>query len=95
MPFRQLDSAFSHQELKEIIGFGDVKVVCALGLLDPTLVHGQWFFAPHDLSSSYLLIIVRVFHLVGLLQELIVDISYVVQLVEPGVLLKPISLVAH
>jgi hypothetical protein len=67
MPFRQLDSAFFHQELKKLIGFGDVKVVCALGLLDPTLVHGQRFLAPHDLSGSYLLIIVRVFYLVGLL----------------------------
>jgi hypothetical protein len=46
VPFRQLDSAFFYQELKKLIGFGDVKVVCALGLLDPTLVHGQWFLAP-------------------------------------------------
>jgi hypothetical protein len=50
---------------------------------------------PHDLSSSHFLIIVRIFHLVGLFKELIVDISYVVLLVEPGVLLKPIGLVAH
>jgi hypothetical protein len=33
--------------------------------------------------------------LVGPFKELIVDISYVVLLVEPGVLLKPIGLVAH
>jgi hypothetical protein len=95
MPFRQLDSAFFHQELKQLIGFGDVKVVCALGLFDPPLVHGQRLLAPLDLSGSYLLIIVGIFHLVGLFQELIVDISYVVLLVEPGVLLKPIGLVAH
>jgi hypothetical protein len=95
VPFRQLDSAFFHQELKKLIGFGDVKVVCALGLLDPTLVHGQRFLASHDLSGSYLLIIAGIFHLVGLLQELIVDVSYVVLPVEPGVLLKPIGLVAH
>jgi hypothetical protein len=40
MPFRQLDSAFFHQELKQFIGFGDVKVVRAFSLFDPTLIHG-------------------------------------------------------
>jgi hypothetical protein len=95
MPLRQLDSAFFYQELKKLISCGDIKVVCAIGLLDPSLVHGQRFLAPHDLSDSYFLIIVRIFHLVGLLQELIIDVSYVVLLVEPGVLLKPIGLVAH
>jgi hypothetical protein len=94
MPLRQLDSAFFHQEVKKFIGFGDIEVVCALGLLDPTLVHDQRLLAPHDLSSSHFLIIIRIFHLVGLLKELIVDIGYVVLLVEPGVL-KPIGLVAH
>jgi hypothetical protein len=95
MPFRQLDSAFFYQELKQLISFGDVKVVCALGLFDPALVHGQRLLAPHDLSGSYLLIIVGIFHLVGPFQKLIVDIGYVVLLAEPGVLLKPIGLVAH
>jgi hypothetical protein len=95
MPFRQLDSAFLYQEVKKLISLGDVKVVCALGLLDPTLVHGQRFLAPHDLSSSHFWIIVKIFYLVGLFKELIVDISYLVLLVEPGVLLKPIGLVAH
>jgi hypothetical protein len=95
MPFRQLDSAFFHQELKQLISFGDVKVVCALSLFDPTLVHGQRLLAPHDLSDSYLLIIIGIFHLVGLFQELILDISYAVLLVEPCVLLKTIGLVAH
>jgi hypothetical protein len=95
MPFRQLGSAFFYQELKKFIGFGDVEVVCALGLLDPTLVHGQQFLAPHDLSGSHFLIIVKIFHLVGPFKELIVDVSYVVMLVESSVLLKPIGLVAH
>jgi hypothetical protein len=95
MPLRQLDSAFLHQEVKQLISFGDVKVVCALGLLDPALIHGQRLLAPHDLSSSHFPIIVRIFHLIGLLQELVVDISYVVLLVEPGVFLKPVGLVAH
>jgi hypothetical protein len=26
MPFRQLDSAFLHQELEELVSFGDIKV---------------------------------------------------------------------
>jgi hypothetical protein len=95
MPLRRLNSAFFHQELKQLIGFGDVKVVCTLGLFDPMLVHGQRLLAPHDLSGSYLLIVVGILHLVGLFQELIVDISYVVLLVEPGVLLKLVGLVAH
>jgi hypothetical protein len=95
MPLRQLDSAFFYQEVKKLISLGDVEVVCALGLLDPTLVHGQRLLAPHELSSSHFLIIVRIFHFVGLFKKLIVDISYVVLLVEPGVLLKPIGLVAH
>jgi hypothetical protein len=33
--------------------------------------------------------------LISLLQELIVDIGYIVLLVEPGVFLKPLGLVAH
>jgi hypothetical protein len=95
MPFRQFYSTFFHQEFKQLIGFSDIKVVCAFGLLDPALIHGQRFLPPHDLSSSHFLIIVRVLHLIGLLQELIVDISYVVLFVEPGVLFKPVGLVAH
>jgi hypothetical protein len=70
MPFRQLDSAFFHQELKQFIGFGDVKVVCAFSLFDPTLIHGQRLLAPHDLGGSYLLIIIGILHLVSLFQEL-------------------------
>jgi hypothetical protein len=77
MPFRQFDLAFFHQEFKQLISFSDVKVVCAFGLFDPTLIHGQRFLPPHDLSSSHFLVIVRVLHLIGLFQELIVDISYV------------------
>jgi hypothetical protein len=95
MPFRQLDSTFFHQEFKHLIGFSDVKIVHAFGLLDPALIHGQRFLPPHDLSSSHFLVIVRVLHLIGLLQELIVDLSYVMLFAEPGVLLKTVSLVAH
>ena len=39
MPFWQLDSAFLHQELKEFISLSHVKVIRALGLLYPLLVH--------------------------------------------------------
>jgi hypothetical protein len=39
MPLRQLDSAFLYQELEKFVSFGDVEVICALDLLDPTLVH--------------------------------------------------------
>jgi hypothetical protein len=41
MPFRQLDSAFFYQELKELVSLGDIKVIRALGLLYPPLVHSQ------------------------------------------------------
>jgi hypothetical protein len=41
MPFRQLDSAFLHQELEKLVSFGDIKVVRALGLLYPPLVYSQ------------------------------------------------------
>jgi hypothetical protein len=39
MPFWQLDSAFLYKELKELISLGHIKIICALGLLDPSLVH--------------------------------------------------------
>jgi hypothetical protein len=39
MPLRQLDSAFFHQELKELVSLSHVKVIRALGLLYPPLVH--------------------------------------------------------
>jgi hypothetical protein len=48
MPLRQFDSAFLHQEFKQLINFSDIKVVCAFGLLDLALIHGQWLFAPPD-----------------------------------------------
>jgi hypothetical protein len=39
MPFWQLDSAFLYKELKELVSLGHIKVICALGLLYPSLVH--------------------------------------------------------
>jgi hypothetical protein len=91
MPFRQLDSAFLYQELKKFVSFGDIEIICALGLLDPTLIHSQRFLAPHDLSGGHFLFIIRISHLVGPLKELIVDVSYVVVFGKPGVLLEPIG----
>jgi hypothetical protein len=95
MSFRQLDSAFVYQELKKLVSFGDIEVIRALGLLDPPLVHGQRLLSPHNLGSSHFLVIIRIFYLVGLLKELVVDVSYIVVLGKSGVLLEPIGLVAH
>jgi hypothetical protein len=39
MPSRQLDSAFLYKELKELVSLGHIKIICALGLLYPSLVH--------------------------------------------------------
>jgi hypothetical protein len=39
MLFWQLDSAFLHEELKELISLGHIKIIGVLGLLDPSLVH--------------------------------------------------------
>jgi hypothetical protein len=95
MPFRQLDSAFLYQELKKLVSFGHIEVIHALGLLDPPLVHSQRLLAPHNLSGGHFLAIIRIFYLVSLLKELVVDVSYVVVLGKSGVLLEPIGLVAH
>jgi hypothetical protein len=57
------------------------------------MVNGS--FPAHDLSSSHFLVVVGVLHLIGLFQELIVDIGYVVLFAEPGVFLKTVGLVAH
>jgi hypothetical protein len=95
MPFRQLDSAFLHQEIKQLISFSDVEIIGAFGLFDPALIHGQWFLPPHDFDRSHVLVIIRVLNLVGFFQELIVDIRHVVLFAEPGVFLKTVGLVAH
>jgi hypothetical protein len=39
MPLRKHDSAFLHQELKELVRLGHVKVIRALGLLYPSLIY--------------------------------------------------------
>jgi hypothetical protein len=95
MPFRQLDSAFLHQELKQLISFSDVEIVGAFGLFNPALIHGQWLLSPHDFGRSHVLVIIRILHLVGSFQELIVDICYVMLFVEPDIFLETVGLVAH
>jgi hypothetical protein len=39
MPLWQLDSTFLHHELKELVSLGHVKVICALSLFYPSLIH--------------------------------------------------------
>jgi hypothetical protein len=89
MPFRQFDSAFLHQELKELVSLGDIKVIRALGLLYPPLVHSQRLLAPHNLSGGHFLVIIEIFHLASLLEKLVVDISYVMCLANLVSFLKP------
>jgi hypothetical protein len=39
MPFWQLDSSFLYKKLKELISLGHIKIIGALGFLNPSLVH--------------------------------------------------------
>jgi hypothetical protein len=39
MPIWQLDSAFLHEELKELISLGHIEIIGALSLLDSPLIH--------------------------------------------------------
>jgi hypothetical protein len=39
MPLWQLDSTFLHQEQKELVSLSHVKVIRALGLLYPSMIH--------------------------------------------------------
>jgi hypothetical protein len=95
MPFRQSDSAFLYQELKQLVSFRDVEIVGPFGLFAPALIHSQWLLSPHDFGRSHVLFIIRVFHQVGLVQELVVDIRHIMLLAEPGILLEAVCLVAH
>jgi hypothetical protein len=92
MPFWQLDSAFLYKELKELINLGHIKVICTLGLLDLSLVHCQWLFAPHHLSCGYLLLIISFFPLISSFEELVVDVSYIIVFGKPGVFLESVTL---
>jgi hypothetical protein len=39
MPIWQLDPAFLHKELKELISLGHIEIIGALGLLDSPLIY--------------------------------------------------------
>jgi hypothetical protein len=39
MPIWQLDSAFLHEELKELMNLGHIEIIGAFVLLDPPLIH--------------------------------------------------------
>jgi hypothetical protein len=52
-------------------------------------------FAPHNFSRCHFLIVIKIFYLVSFLEELIIDISYIVMLGKSGILLEPLSLIAH
>jgi hypothetical protein len=95
MPLGQLDSAFFYQELEELVGFCDIEVIRALGLFDPTPIHSQRLLAPHNLSGSHFLVIIKILYLVSLLKELVVDMSYVMVLGKSGILLELVGLIAH
>jgi hypothetical protein len=60
----------------------------------------RWFIvkgllAPHNLSGGHFLVIIKIFHLVSLLEELVIDISYVMVLGKSGILLEPVGLITH
>jgi hypothetical protein len=77
MPFWQLDSAFFHEEFKELICLGYIKILGAFSLLDPPLICCQWLFTPHYLYCSYFLFIIIFISLICPFEELIIDVSYV------------------
>jgi hypothetical protein len=95
MPFWQLDSAFLHEELKDLISLGHIQIISALSLLDPPLIHCYWLFAP----TLFQLQLFPLHHQIPLLDQLSRGIDYRCQHItvfgEPGVLLETISMVAH
>jgi hypothetical protein len=95
MPIWQLDSAFFHEELKELICLGHVEIIGAFSLFDPPLIYCQWLFAPHYFSYSYFLFIIILLSLISTFEELIIDVSYVTVVDKSGVFLEAISLIAH
>jgi hypothetical protein len=95
MPIWQLDPAFFHEELKELIYLGHIKIIGAFSFLNPTLIYCQWLFAPHYFCCSYFLFIILFLSLICPFEELIVDVSYVIVFDKSGVFLEAISLIAH
>jgi hypothetical protein len=95
MPFWQIDSAFFHEEFKEFICLGHIKIIGALSLLDPPLIYYQWLFAPHYLCCNYFLFIIIFISLICPFEALIIDVSYVILFDKSGVFLEAICLIAH
>jgi hypothetical protein len=95
MPFWQLDLAFFHEEIEELICLGHIKIIGAFSLLDPPLIYFQWLFAPHNLCCSYFLFIIILTSLICPFEELILDFSYIIVLNKSGVFLEAIFLIAH
>jgi hypothetical protein len=95
MPIWQLDSAFFHEEFKELICRIHIKIIGAFRLLDLPLIYCQWLFAPYYLSCSYFLFIIIFISLICPFEELIVDVSYVIVFYKSGVFLETIWLIAH
>jgi hypothetical protein len=93
MSIWQLDSAFFHEELKELICFGNIKIIGAFSLLDPPLIYCQWLFDPHYFGCSYFFFIIFL-SLIFPFEELIIDVSYVTVFDKSGVFLEGISMVA-
>jgi hypothetical protein len=95
MPFWQLDSTFFHEEFKELIYLGHIKIIGAFSLLNPPLIYCQWLFAPDYFCCSYFLFIIIFISLICPFEELIIDVSYVTVFDKSGVFLEAISLIAH
>jgi hypothetical protein len=92
MPFWQHNSAFFHDEFKELICLGHIKIIGAFSLLDPPLIYCQWLFAPHYLCCSYFLFIIIFTSLICPFEVLILD---VIVFDKSGVFLEAICLIAH
>jgi hypothetical protein len=95
MPLWQLDPAFFHEEIEELICLGYIKIIGAFSLLDPPLIYSQWLFAPHNLCCSYFLFIIIFISLICPFEELILNFSYIIVLDKSGVFLEAICLIAH
>jgi hypothetical protein len=94
MPIWQLNSAFFHEELKELICIGHIKIISAFSLLNPPLIYCQWL-CPTLFQLHYFLFIIIFLSLICPFEELILDVSYVIVFDKSGVFLEAISLISH
>jgi hypothetical protein len=70
MALWQLDPAFFHEEIEELICLGYIKIIGAFSLLDPSLIYCQWLFAPHHFCCSYFLFIIIFTSLIYLKEQM-------------------------